>query len=115
FPSSHNKTLQLGGAVISDALCAVGGLTANGLRQIYLKHSDAGETAFEVLSNNSTTTPALSVESIHRLFEGLYNARGPSAKLALLMDALRQCTPPEGKYLIKIFTGDLRIGLKEGL
>jgi DNA ligase 1 len=115
FPPSHDKPLQLGGAVISDALCSVGGVTAAGLRQIYLKHSDGGETAFEILSNNPAATPALSVESIHSLFEGLHYARGPSAKLHLLIDALRRCTPPEAKFLIKIFTGDLRIGLKEGL
>ena len=35
--------------------------------------------------------------------------------MPLLIQALRQCTPLEGKFLIKIFTGDLRIGLKEGL
>src|SRR2546422_6691365 len=85
------------------------------MRQIYLKHSDAGETGFEILSNNPTATPTLSVESIHNLFEALQSARGPSAKLPLLIDALRQCTPPEAKFLIKILTGDLRIGLKEGL
>src|SRR5207249_8080396 len=79
------------------------------------KHSDGGETAFEVLSNIPAATPALSVESIHSLFKGLHNARGPSAKLPLLIGALRRCTPPEAKFLIKIFTGDLRIGLKEGL
>ena len=115
FPPSHDKPLQLGGALISDALCAVGGVTATGLRQIYLKHSDGGETAFEILSNIPAATPALSVESIHSLLEGLHNARGPSAKLPLLIGALHRCTPPEAKFLIKIFTGDLRIGLKEGL
>jgi DNA ligase-1 len=115
FPPSHDKPLQLGGAVIRDALCSVGGVTATALRQIYLKHSDGGETAFEILSNIPAAMPALAVESIHSLFEGLHNARGPSAKLPLLVGALRQCTPPEAKFLIKIFTGDLRIGLKEGL
>jgi DNA ligase-1 len=115
FPPSHNKPLQLGGAVIRDALCAVGGVNATGLRQIYLKHSDAGETAFEMVSNNPTTTPTLSGEDIDNLFETLHTARGPSAKLPLLISALRRCTPLEAKFLIKILTGDLRIGLKEGL
>ncbi|PYJ62045.1 MAG: DNA ligase [Verrucomicrobia bacterium] len=115
FPPSQNKVLQLGGALISDALCAVGGVTPTELRQIYLKHSDGGETAFEILSRNPVTTARLSVGSIQRLFEQVHGARGPSAKLPLLIQALRQCTPLEGKFLIKIFTGDLRIGLKEGL
>jgi DNA ligase-1 len=115
FPPSHNKTLQLGGAMIRDALCAVGDLTANGLRQIYLKHSDAGETAFEILSNNPSVSPTLTLELIHSLLEGVSNARGPLAKLPLLVSALGRCSPTEAKFLIKILTGDLRIGLKEGL
>jgi DNA ligase-1 len=115
FPPSRNKVLQLGGALISDALCAAGQLTRARLRQIYLKHSDAGETAFEVLSSNAARTPTLSVESGHRFFEGVNTARGPSAKLTLLVEALSRSTPLEGKFLVKILTGDLRIGLKEGL
>jgi DNA ligase-1 len=115
FPPSHNKTLQLGGAVIRDALCAVGRITPTSLRQIYLKHSDAGETAFEILSNQPAASLALSIECVQSLFERLHNARGPSAKLPLLIDALGRCAPMEAKFLIKILTGDLRIGLKEGL
>jgi len=115
FPPGQNKVLQLGGASITDALCAVGQLTRAELRQIYLKHSDGGETAFEVLARNPKSAPTLSVESIHQFFEKVHTARGPSAKLPLLIEALRNCTPPEGKFFIKILTGDLRIGLKEGL
>jgi DNA ligase-1 len=101
--------------VIRDALCAVGGITPAGLRQIYLKHSDAGETAFEILSNHPAPLLALSIECVQSLFEHLHHARGPSAKLPLLIDALGRCAPTEAKFLIKILTGDLRIGLKEGL
>ncbi len=115
FPPSQNKTLQLGGALIYDALCAVGGVAPTELRRIYLKHSDGGETAFDVLSKNSVTVRTLSLEAVHSLFAHLHSARGPLAKLPLLIEVLRCCTPLEGKFLIKIFTGDLRIGLKEGL
>src|SRR5262249_44074011 len=49
FPSTQNKVLQLGWAVIRDALCAVGELDHAGFGQVYLKHSDLGETALEIL------------------------------------------------------------------
>jgi DNA ligase-1 len=32
-----------------------------------------------------------------------------------LTEALRLCSADEGRWLVKIITGDLRIGLKEGL
>jgi DNA ligase-1 len=42
-------------------------------------------------------------------------ARGPIAKAPILGSLLGQCSPVEAKYIVKIITGELRIGLKEGL
>jgi DNA ligase-1 len=114
FPASQNKVLQLGWAVLRDALCAVGETTESALHQVYLKHSDLGETAAEVLQTRPVT-PALLLKQVRELFEKIQAARGPLAKTPLLVAAFRQCTALEAKYLVKIITGDLRIGLKEGL
>jgi DNA ligase-1 len=115
FPPSQNKVLQLGWAVIRDALCVVGGMNHAEFGQVYLKHSDLGETAAEILPRMAPTSAALTIGAVETLFQQLYAARGPLGKLPLLTQALRQCSAPEGKYLIKVLTGDLRIGLKEGL
>ena len=48
-------------------------------------------------------------------FRQIAAARGPAAKAALVRDLLSQATPLEAKYIVKIVTGDLRIGLKESL
>ena len=42
-------------------------------------------------------------------------ARGATAKSQLLEALLRRATPLEAKYIIKIITTELRIGLKESL
>ena len=42
FPATQNKVLQLGWAVMRDALCAVGGVDETAFHQTYLKHSDPG-------------------------------------------------------------------------
>ncbi|MBM3833671.1 MAG: ATP-dependent DNA ligase [Verrucomicrobia bacterium] len=115
FSPNSNKVLNLGWAIIRDALCAAGDIDQGGFGQVYLKHSDLGETAFEVLLKISPSASTLALRDIETLFEQLYGARGPLGKLPLLRRVLRQCTALEGKYLIKILTGDLRIGLKEGL
>jgi DNA ligase-1 len=116
FPPSQNKTLQLGWAVIRDTLCAVSGLDQAEFGQVYLKHSDLGEAGFEMLERGERVqAPRESISSVQSLLEQLHGARGPTAKLPLLVNALARCTPLEAKYLIKILTGDLRIGLKEGL
>ena len=49
------------------------------------------------------------------MFRQIAAARGPAAKTALVRDLLARATPLEAKYIVKIMTGDLRIGLKESL
>lgn len=115
FPSSEKKALSLGWAVIRDALCSIGKLDQAQFGQIYLKHSDLGETAHEVLGMAGATTSALGIEQVQETFERLYQARGPLGKLPLLVALLNQSDPPQGKFIVKILTSDLRIGLKEGL
>lgn len=114
FPATQNKVMQLGWAVLRDSLCAVSEISEFALRQVYLKHSDLGETAAEVLQARNAT-PSLSLKQLNELFHKLQAARGPLSKTPLLTAAFRQCTALEAKYLAKVITGDLRIGLKEGL
>jgi DNA ligase-1 len=114
FPSSQNKVLQLGWAILRDALCQVSGVNEPEFHQVYLKHSDLGETAAEVLQNRPAGR-GLALGEVDELFQQLQAARGPLAKTPRLKAALARCSSLEAKYLVKIITGDLRIGLKEGL
>jgi len=114
FPASQNKVLQLGWAVLRDALCAAAGVDETALHQVYLKHSDSGEAALDLLQARPVE-PTLSVEQVNELFHQIYAARGPLTKTPLLIAALEKCAGLEAKYLVKIMSGDLRIGLKEGL
>jgi DNA ligase-1 len=82
--------------------------------QVYLKHSDLGETVAEILEHHAVAS-SLSIEDVGDAFKQLNTARGPLAKIPILAKTLTRCTPVEAKYLVKIITGDLRIGLKEGL
>src|SRR6267142_3319078 len=97
-----------------DALCAVGGVDESAFHQSHLKHSDPGETAAEILQHRQIE-PTLSVEEVNTIFTKLHAARGPLAKTPILRACVECCTPLEAKYIVKIITGDLRIGLKEGL
>jgi DNA ligase-1 len=131
FAGTENKALQLGWAIIRDVLCSAADITEAEFGQIYLKHSDLGEATFEALSQSQIPNPvnrfnlvsqslppphlALTLQSIETLFRHLHTAKGPTGKLPVLAAAIEKCSPLEAKFLIKILTGDLRIGLKEGL
>jgi len=114
FPASQNKVLQIGWAVLRDALCAVASVPESAFHQAYLKFSDLGEAAADMLGQRCVESP-LSIEEVGTLFLNLHAARGPLAKVPLLNEAFERCIPLEAKYLVKVITGDLRIGLKEGL
>jgi DNA ligase-1 len=57
----------------------------------------------------------LGVMEVEATFRRIAAARGPAAKAAIVSDLISRVTPLEAKYIVKIMTGDLRIGLKESL
>ena len=114
FPQAAARPLQLGGAIIRRALLAASGLTPSDLQAISRRHNDAGLTTEEALAAN-VGGEALSLPETHAFFTQIEQARGPVAKGALLEDRLRRISALDAKTLVKILTGDLRIGLKEGL
>lgn len=115
FGPGSGKVLNLGWSVIRAAVCAVAGLPEGRFRQVYLKHSDTGETVFEILGQVPPTGPSSSIIGMAAQFQKLHAARGPKAKTPMLIETLKGCSALEAKYLVKVLTGDLRIGLKEGL
>jgi DNA ligase 1 len=114
FGAASNKVLQLGWAALRDALCSATGIDEASFHQVYLKHSDLGATAGEILEHRHTH-PSLTLEEVGEIFRQLQVARGPLAKTPILKAALERCASLEAKFLVKIITSELRIGLKEGL
>jgi DNA ligase-1 len=111
---SDPRTLQVGWAVIFRALQDATKIGDTEFHGTAGKHGDAGKTAFEVLSGRTAPQPFSIVESAE-LFQNLHRARGPIAKTNLLRERFSILSAREGEYVAKILTGDLRIGLREGL
>ena len=114
FAQSDTRTLQVGWSVVFRALQAATKIDGPAFHRIAARHGDAGKTAFEILDGR-TTPQAFSVLQSRELFENLHRARGPVAKAKLLEARFSTSSPREGEYIVKILTGDLRIGLREGL
>jgi len=114
FPQSDLRTLQAGWAVIYRALVAATKISDAEFHRIAASHGDLGKTAFEVLEGRTKPQPFSILES-RDLFEKLHRARGPIAKTELLQTCFANLSAREGQYVVKILTGDLRIGLREGL
>jgi len=114
FSRTNGPTLQVGWAVIRKALIQASGLSETNFRSISAGYGDAGRVAYEVLLGRTGSTE-LSIREVSERFSAIQEATGPVAKAVLLTDWLRTAGPDCGSYIVRILTGDLRIGLKEGL
>ncbi|HEY3900949.1 MAG TPA: ATP-dependent DNA ligase [Chthoniobacter sp.] len=114
FAQSDNRTLQVGWAVIKRAILGASRLTEQEFRAISRQYADAGKTAYEALLER-THPQDFSLSDAAALFDQLEATRGPIAKGEVLQRRLAMLTPLEASYIVRILTGDLRIGLKSGL
>ncbi len=114
FAQTDLRTLQVGGSVIYRAVSAATKLSDAEFRRIAYSHGDAGKTAFEALAGRTNPEPFTLLEC-HSFFGALQKLRGPVAKTEFLQERLAHLSAREGQYLVKILSGDLRIGLREGL
>ncbi len=114
FAQNDQRTLQAGWAIIYRALLEASGRGNAELRRIAGSHGDASKAAFEALEGR-TVSRAFSLGEANQFFEQLHQTRGPAGKTELLRARLEKLSPLEAQYLVKILTGDLRIGLREGL
>ena len=131
FPMWEEATLQVGGSLLWRIVSELSGRSEAELTTAYREHGDLGAVTGAVLPDRESpshqenwsdgrphpskagaeSTPT----AIQQAFRSIATARGPAAKGALVRQLLSSISPLEAKYIIKIMTGDLRIGLKESL
>jgi DNA ligase-1 len=126
FPKGSALSLNLGFTTIMNSLCEIAELTTTEIQQIYLKYGDLGKlgeyaiskkhtvSLFQQLEKQDTLTMSY-VFSILKKIADIEGAGSNKDRKKNLTGLLISCSPMEGKYLIKIMNGELRIGLVEGL
>ncbi|MGC2150938.1 MAG: ATP-dependent DNA ligase, partial [Terriglobales bacterium] len=119
FPSYSEATLQVGGAMLWRVIADLSGKSERELSEIYRSRGDAGAVAADALPARVGASlfsfSALTLAAVQHAFAEIATTRGPAAKAALLRQLLERAMPLEAKYIVKIISGDLRIGLKESL
>jgi len=112
FALTDARTLNVGWSALMNAVQQVSGASDEDIHQAYLDRGDLGEVAERLLQHTSASG-SLSPAEVQSRFVELVTISGSTNKLPVLLDLVRFLTPGEAKYVIKIVTGDLRIGLKE--
>jgi DNA ligase-1 len=114
FPVSEQATLQVGGTLLWRIVAEISGKGPQELTAAYRELGDLGRVAQALLPAPAGASE-LSLLEVEDRFRQIAAARGPAAKSALVRQMLSRTRPLEAKYIVKIMTGDLRIGLKESL
>lgn len=117
FPLNDARTTNVGGSIIAESLANATGFSMEELAPLYVRLGDAGDAAYEAMkeSGRDYQLPSITLAETESLITRLSETKGTRNKTALLTTLLRQATPLEAKYLIKLLVSDLRIGLREGL
>src|SRR5438034_1851806 len=114
FADRDQRKLNLGYAVSGTAGCDLVQVDEEALGESYMRPSDVGDVIEEVLEGHTHPRPT-SLPDVQEIFVRVYEQRTVKKKTEALRELLDRLTPREAKYIGKILTGDLRIGLRAGL
>jgi len=110
-PARDDKNKELArGAEAPHYPSATSALTA-----AYRQRGDLGAAAFDVLLVKAPASSTITLQEVRATFDQISETRTATAKAAVLKSLLERATALEAKYILKIITGELRIGLKESL
>jgi DNA ligase-1 len=124
FPKFSQKTLDVNWATLQNILEQISAFEWRLFRDAMAKTGDLGSAAKAVLEQSKTklqtqlTQQPLTVVEVRRAFEAIAQTQGSRSRIKKerqIAALMSQATPLEAKYLVKVFTGEMRTGLHEGL
>lgn len=114
LPGAADK-LGLGWAQQSQALSAATGADEATLYAAYLRHSDFGDAAAELLAGRDPGGERLTLADVGAAFRAMSDADTTSARVAAMTALFNRATAEEARFVGRIAARELRIGLREGL
>ena len=115
FPAFDERTLQIGASALWKLVSEITGAREFAMTEAYRRRGDLGAAAYDVLLLKAPHESTITLQAVRATFDRIAAARTPAAKAAILKALLERATALEAKYILKIITGELRIGLKESL
>lgn len=113
--STGDAALNTGWALIKRALMELSTLKESEYRVISRSQADAGRTAFLVLQRAALQPRPCELSDVAALFDRLRRASGQMERVSLLKERLQGLSALAGSWLVRLLTGELRMGSKEGL
>ncbi len=114
YPRRSERVLGVGSSLLVRAVLKVSGWSEVQFAEVYRRHGDLGAAADDILQAHSSPS-GVGLHEIEAWFLELSTERRMDTKLQKLEEMLRRLSALEVKYVLKIATGELRIGMKESL
>ncbi len=113
FPRRDERVTGVGGAAIGDAVAEATGRTHDEVWEPWPKYADPGDT----IAESFPADPArdITLVELGEYFERIAATQGAGAKKEILAELFRKVDAQGARYVVKILTRELRIGLVEGL
>ena len=116
FSEADTRKLNLGGAVLSRTIREIVKPTEAQFAAAWRRHGDLGAAAGDLFAEQGhAPEPTLTLREIEAVFAAIPAAKTTAARQGVLAGLLQRCSPVEVKYLIKLISGDMRIGVKQAL
>jgi DNA ligase-1 len=116
FAEGDARSTGIGWAAIAATAQELVGATPGALGAAYNESSDLGQAVHDLFASHAFVPvghpPPL--PDVDAALTAIAGARGPAAKGAALRALLERCDALCAKSVVKILSGDLRIGLREG-
>lgn len=107
--------LGLGWVQLSAALTAASRAHPDALRRAYLRHSDFGDAAAELLADAAPAGERLTIADVASAFADVAAAPSAEDRVARMATLFERATAPEARFIGRVVSRETRIGLREGL
>jgi DNA ligase-1 len=97
------------------SLAAATGADEERLRAAYLRHSDFGDAAAELVGDRAPAAPRLTIEEVAAGFAAIAAAGQGDERVRLLTGLLARAGAEEARFMGRVLSREPRIGLREGL
>lgn len=115
FAAGDPRTLNVGGAAFGAVLRELSGADDDAVGRSWRRHADLGDVTGDLLAARSSEGPSLTLVDVDAALGVIAAASGTRRKSAALRDLLSRATPAEARFIAKLISGEMRIGLREGL
>ncbi|HVR88160.1 MAG TPA: ATP-dependent DNA ligase [Candidatus Limnocylindria bacterium] len=117
FPRTDERILSVGWSALVAAVVGRSAASGDAIGASYQTHADLGDVGAELVERSGIAAllPELTLRDVADAFERIALSRGTRPKRLLLVALLTRATAGEVRYLVKVMSGETRIGLREGL